>query len=130
MTPWPNSSILLDGPKGPPDARTSVWAGNSPHNCHDRRVATQRIGVLSVLRLPGRALLLLELDAPVPVDGLVEGMSVELELAGGVHRRAQVKSLGFASSTPEHAHVVVTTEAEGEEPVQLLQFEPADAGQA
>ena len=83
--------------------------------------------MLSVLRLPGRALLLLELDAPVPVDGLVEGMNVDLEVAGGVHRRAQVKSLGVASSTPEHAHVVVTTEAEGEEPVQLLQFEPVEA---
>jgi hypothetical protein len=90
-------------------------------------VAKQRIGVLSVLRLPGRALLLLELDAPVPVDGLIEGMSVGLELDGGARRQAQVKSLGFASSTPEHAHVVVTTEAEGEEPVRLLEFEPAEA---
>jgi hypothetical protein len=91
-------------------------------------VAKRRIGVLSVLRLPGRALLLLELDAPVPVDGLLEGMTVDLELTGGQRRQAQVKSLGFASSTPEHAHVVVNTEAEGEEPVTLLEFEEAEPG--
>jgi hypothetical protein len=88
-------------------------------------VAKRRIGVLSVLRLPSRALLLLELDAPVPVDGLLEGMTVELEVAGGRRRQAQVKSLGFASSTPEHAHVVVSAEAEAEEPVELLEFEEA-----
>jgi len=64
----------------------------------------------------------------VPVDGLLEGMSVELELRGGLRRQAQVKSLGFASSTPEHAHVVVNSEAEGEEPVELLEFEEAPAG--
>ena len=40
-------------------------------------------------------------------------------------REAVVKSLGFASSTPDHAHVVVTTEAEGEEPIEAVVLEPA-----
>ncbi len=90
-------------------------------------VGKQRIKVLDVFPLPGRALLLLELDAPAPVVGLNAGMTVELQLPDGRHRQAVVKSLGFLSSTPDHAHIVVTAGTDGPEIIQYLGFIPTTA---
>jgi hypothetical protein len=86
-------------------------------------VGKRRIKVLEVLALPGRALTLLELDHPVPVPGLTEGMTIELELEDGRQREAVIKSLGFASSTPDHAHIVISQGPEGPLPVASVQFE-------
>jgi hypothetical protein len=53
-------------------------------------------------------LAVLELDAPNPLPGLLVGSRVEVVFRDGSRERVELKSLGFASSTPDHAHVVVS----------------------
>lgn len=50
-------------------------------------------------------------------------MTIDLELEDGGHRQATIKSLGFASSTPDHAHIVISQGPEGALPVASVQFE-------
>ncbi len=66
------------------------------------------IKVLDVASLARRRVLVLELDAPNPVIGLREGMPVDLIFRDGRRERLQLKGLGFASSPPDHAHIIVT----------------------
>lgn len=72
------------------------------------------IRVLDSAPLVKRGVVVLELDAPTPVDGIVIGMSVDLVWKDGSRERVLVKSLGFASSTPEHAHIIVSAPVKGD----------------
>lgn len=65
------------------------------------------IRVLDSAPLVRRGVVVLELDTPSPLIGVAMGMSVDLVWKDGSRERVTVKSLGFASSTPDHAHIIV-----------------------
>ena len=65
------------------------------------------IRVLDSAPLVRRGVVVLELDTPSPVSGIVMGTNVDLVWKDGARETVVVKSLGFASSTPEHAHIIV-----------------------
>lgn len=67
------------------------------------------IKVLDVAPLARRNVLVLELDAPNPILGIAMGMSVDLVFKDGKKERLLLKGLGFASSTPDHAHIIVSS---------------------
>ena len=50
----------------------------------------------------------LELDAPSPLFGLTVGTSLTLVFRDGSREVVTLTSIGFASSTPDHAHIVVS----------------------
>lgn len=66
------------------------------------------IRVLDSAPLIRRGVVVLELDTPSPVSGIVMGTNVDLVWKDGAREAVLVKSLGFASSTPEHAHIIVS----------------------
>ena len=67
------------------------------------------IKVLDVAPLARRNVLVLELDTPNPILGVAMGMAVDLVFKDGRKERLTLKGLGFASSTPDHAHVIVSS---------------------
>ena len=64
--------------------------------------------VLDAAVLQRRSVIVLELDAPSPLLGVADGMPMELIFQDGGRWPVQLKSVGFASSTPDHAHVIVS----------------------
>ncbi len=64
--------------------------------------------ILDTAPLRRGQLAVLELDAPNPLSGLSAGVRVQLVFQDGSRETVELKSLGFASSTPDHAHVVVS----------------------
>lgn len=68
----------------------------------------REFAILDTAPLRRGQLAVLELDAPNPLLGLSAGASVQLVFQDGSRETVELKSLGFASSTPDHAHVVVT----------------------
>ncbi|GAC1362121.1 MAG: hypothetical protein NVSMB47_14260 [Polyangiales bacterium] len=75
---------------------------------HDARVPIRAIKVLDAAPLARRNVVVLELDTPNPVTGIFVGMPIELVFRDESRVRVELKGLGFASSTPDHAHVIVT----------------------
>ena len=73
---------------------------------HD--VAPRAINVLDTAPLSRKGVVVLELDAPSPLLGVAIGMSLDLVFKDGIRERVELKGLGFASSTPDHAHIIVT----------------------
>ncbi len=66
------------------------------------------IRVLDTAPLVRRGVVVLELDTPSPLVGITMGMRVALVWRDGSRAAVEVKSLGFASSTPDHAHIIVS----------------------
>lgn len=66
------------------------------------------IRVLDTAPLVRRGVVVLELDTPSPLLGVAIGMSADIVWSDGGREKVSVKGLGFASSTPEHAHIIVT----------------------
>lgn len=64
--------------------------------------------VLDTATLQRRSVVVLELDAPSPLPGVAPGMPIDLIYADGARERVELKSVGFASSTPDHAHVIIS----------------------
>lgn len=71
-------------------------------------MASREFLILDTAPLRRGRLAVLELDAPDPLTELSAGIAVSLIFQDGSREIVELKSLGFASSTPEHAHVVVT----------------------
>lgn len=83
------------------------------------------IRVLDSAPLVRRGVVVLELDTPSPLIGIAMGMNVELVWKDGSRERVQVKSLGFASSTPEHAHIIVSAPKKEEfSSLERVELEP------
>lgn len=74
-------------------------------------MAPREFAILDTAPLRRGQLAVLELDAPNPLSGLITGARVNLVFQDGSRETVELKSLGFASSTPDHAHVVVTMPA-------------------
>ena len=70
-------------------------------------MATRTFKVLDTAPLVRRGVVVLELDHPSPVIGIAIGMQVELFFEDGTSEPVELKGLGFASSTPDHAHIIV-----------------------
>jgi hypothetical protein len=90
----------------------SVVAG--AHDCvRDRRssrferVSTRIVRILDAAPLVRRGVVVLELDAPAPLVGVQIGAEVVLTFEDGGRESVALKGLGFASSTPDHAHIIV-----------------------
>ena len=66
------------------------------------------ISVLDAAPLARRGVLVLELDTPNPITGIAIGMSIDLVLRDTKRTTLILKGLGFASSTPDHAHIIVS----------------------
>ena len=75
---------------------------------HHAAVSPRSINVLDAAPLARRNVIVLELDTPNPLTGVAIGMVVTLVFKDGRHLKADLKGLGFASSTPEHAHIIVS----------------------
>ena len=75
---------------------------------HDARVLIRAIKVLDAAPLARRNVVVLELDAPNPVAGVSVGMPIELVFRNGARARVELKGVGFASSIPDHAHIIIT----------------------
>ncbi|GAC1351708.1 MAG: hypothetical protein NVSMB1_07350 [Polyangiales bacterium] len=65
------------------------------------------IRVLDCASLVRRAVVVLELDTPSPLIGAAIGMRIVLVFRDGTRESVDLKGLGFASSTPDHAHVII-----------------------
>jgi len=72
-------------------------------------VAIRVIKVLDAASLQRRNVIVLELDTPNPMTGIAIGMIVTLVMRDGSKTRLELKGLGFASSTPDHAHIIVSS---------------------
>jgi hypothetical protein len=84
------------------------------------------IRVLDSAPLARRGVVVLELDAPSPLEGIAVGMRAQLVFGDGARERVEVKGLGFASSTPEHAHLIVTAPQRRDyEALERLELEAA-----
>jgi len=70
-------------------------------------VAVRTIKVLDAAALARRNVVVLELDTPNPITGIAIGMRVALVFKDGTRVSTELKGLGFASSTPDHAHIIV-----------------------
>ena len=66
------------------------------------------IRVLDTAPLVRRGVIVLELDTPSPLLGVAIGMSGDIVWKDGAREKVTVKGLGFASSTPDHAHIIVS----------------------
>ena len=91
------------------------------------------IKVLDAAPLTRRGLVVLELDAPSPLADVTVGMFIELVYRSGARERVQLKGVGFASSTPEHAHIIVSSPAHDDGVATLDRIEvrePASASGA
>lgn len=66
------------------------------------------IRVLDTAPLVRRGVVVLELDTPSPLVGVAIGINLDLVWKDGGREKVAVKGLGFASSTPDHAHIIVT----------------------
>lgn len=73
-----------------------------------RPVPSVQFAILDCAPLRRGQLAVLELDAPSPLLGFSVGVELTLEFDDGTREQVELKSLGFASSTPDHAHIVVT----------------------
>jgi len=64
--------------------------------------------VLDAAALARRNVVVLELDTPNPMTGVAIGMPITLVFRDGARVKLELKGLGFASSTPDHAHIIVS----------------------
>lgn len=71
-------------------------------------MAPSEFSILDCAPLRRGKLAVLELDAPNPMLGIAVGTMVTVVFRDGSRETVELKSLGFASSTPDHAHIVVT----------------------
>ena len=69
------------------------------------------IKVLDAAPLVRRGVVVLELDTPSPLIGITVGTRVTMVWRYRSRATVDVKSLGFASSTPDHAHIIVSAPA-------------------
>lgn len=83
------------------------------------------IRVLDSAPLVRRGVIVLELDTPSPILGVAIGMSASIVWKDGSRETVTVKGLGFASSTPDHAHLIVSApKGENFAEVERLEIEP------
>jgi hypothetical protein len=83
------------------------------------------IRVLDTAPLVRRGVVVLELDTPSPLVGVAIGMNADIVWKDGGRERVSVKGLGFASSTPDHAHIIVTAPKRHDfETVEKIEIEP------
>lgn len=83
------------------------------------------IRVLDSAPLVRRGVIVLELDTPSPILGVAIGMSAQMVWKDGSRETVTVKGLGFASSTPDHAHLIVSApERDNFDEVERLEIEP------
>ena len=80
-----------------------------PSSAMMRAVAIRVIKVLDAASLARRNVVVLELDTPNPITGIAIGMTVTLVTRDGSKTKLELKGLGFASSTPDHAHIIVSS---------------------
>ncbi len=84
----------------------------------------RNLKVLDAATLQRRSVIVLELDAPSPLLGVADGMSMDLIFQDGGRATVALKSVGFASSTPDHAHVIVSLPArEDTNTIAAIEFE-------
>jgi hypothetical protein len=72
-------------------------------------VAQRSIAVLDVVLVSPRGAVVLQLDAQGPLIGLKTGASVTLVFKDGEREQVEYRGLGFASATPETAHIIVSS---------------------
>lgn len=83
------------------------------------------IRVLDTAPLVRRGVIVLELDTPSPIVGVAIAMKGSLVWKDGDRHPVEVKGLGFASSTPDHAHLIVTAPTRHDfENVDRIELEP------
>ncbi len=83
------------------------------------------IRVLDTAPLVRRGVVVLELDTPSPLVGVAIGMSADIVWKDGGREKVSVKGLGFASSTPDHAHIIVTAPSRHDfESLERIEIEP------
>jgi 4-hydroxy-tetrahydrodipicolinate synthase len=74
----------------------------------DEQDHMRELSILDCAPLRRGKLAVLELDAPNPMLGIAVGTMLTVVFRDGSRETIELKSLGFASSTPDHAHIVVT----------------------
>jgi hypothetical protein len=87
-------------------------------------VTRRSLKVLDAAVLQRRSVVVLELDAPNPLVGIAPGMPIELVFTDGSRQQVELKSIGFASSTPDHAHVIVSHQIQDGAPaIERIDFD-------
>ena len=71
-------------------------------------VTDRQFAILDSAPLRRGKIAVLELDAPSPLLGLSVGQSLTVIFRDGSRETVTLTSIGFASSTPDHAHIVVS----------------------
>lgn len=90
-------------------------------------MAPRTFRVLDTAPLVRRGVIVLELDHPSPVVGIAIGMQVELIFKDAGRERVELKGLGFASSTPDHAHIIVGAPKRSDfEALERIEVHPSD----
>jgi len=88
-------------------------------------VALRTFRVLDTAPLVRRGVIVLELDHPSPVVGIAIGMAIEIVWKDGGREKVELKGLGFASSTPDHAHIIVGAPKRADfESVERIEVDP------
>ena len=71
-------------------------------------VTVRQFSVLDSAPLRRGKIAVLELDAPSPLLGLTVGAPLTVVFRDGTRETVTLTSIGFASSTPDHAHIVIS----------------------
>ncbi|MBL8716627.1 MAG: hypothetical protein JNL79_11560 [Myxococcales bacterium] len=88
-------------------------------------MALRTFRVLDTAPLVRRGVIVLELDHPSPVVGIAIGMTIEIVWKDGGREKVELKGLGFASSTPDHAHIIVSAPKRADfESVERIEVDP------
>ena len=88
-------------------------------------MALRTFRVLDTAPLVRRGVIVLELDHPSPVVGIAIGMTIEIVWKDGGREKVELKGLGFASSTPDHAHIIVSAPQRADfEAVERIEVDP------
>ena len=77
-------------------------------------MSTRIVRILDAAPLTRRGVVVLELDEPAPIVGIEVGKQVLLHFADDSREEVTLKGLGFASSTPDHAHIIVSAPSRGD----------------
>ena len=82
------------------------------------------IPVIDCAPLRRGQLVVFELDAPSPLLNLSIGAKLDVLFRDGSRETVELKSLGFASSTPDHAHIIVTMTTHDPTTAEKVEIQP------
>ena len=80
------------------------------------------IPVFAVALHTPRGVTVLELDAPNPIMGLTVGAPITLVYRDGARAEVEFRGHGFASASPEHAHIIVSSPPTAREDLEHIEF--------